>query len=80
MPVDLIMYTNDGKKNMVTDLGAAAGACLAKTGEATAYGMEGRSDHVPFAEIGLPAALFIHAPVEPWYHSPEDTLDKIRLD
>ena len=76
----LIMYTNDGGKNIVTDLGAAAGARLSKTGEATAYGMEGRSDHVPFAEIGLPAALFIHAPVEPWYHSPEDTLDKISLD
>ena len=76
----LIMYTNDGEKNIVTDLGASAGARLAKTGEATPYGMEGRSDHVPFAEIGLPAALFIHAPVEPWYHSPEDTLDKISLD
>ncbi|WP_338472389.1 M28 family peptidase [Niallia sp. XMNu-256] len=74
---DLIMYTNDGEKNIVTDLGAAAGARLSKTGEATSYGMEGRSDHVPFAEIGLPAALFIHAPVEPWYHTPEDTLDKI---
>ena len=76
----LIMYTNDGEKNIVTDLGASAGARLAKTGEATPYGMEGRSDHVPFAEIGLPAALFIHAPVEPWYHSPQDTLDKISLD
>ncbi|MGE7664575.1 M28 family peptidase [Ureibacillus composti] len=73
----LIVYTNDGEKNIVTDLAAAAGARLSKTGEATPYGMEGRSDHVPFAEIGLPAALFIHAPVEPWYHSPEDTLDKI---
>ncbi|WP_422392308.1 M28 family peptidase [Niallia oryzisoli] len=76
----LIMYTNDGKKNIVTDLGAAAGARLSNTGEATPYGMEGRSDHVPFAEIGLPAALFIHAPVEPHYHSPADTLDKISLD
>ena len=74
---DLIMYTNDGKKNIVTDLGAAAGARLSEIGEGTAYGQEGRSDHVPFAQIGLPAALFIHAPVEPWYHSPEDTIDKI---
>lgn len=73
----LIVYTADGEKNIVTDLAAAAGARLSKTGEATPYGMEGRSDHVPFTEIGLPAALFIHAPVEPWYHSPEDTLDKI---
>ncbi|USK87472.1 M28 family peptidase (plasmid) [Peribacillus asahii] len=76
----LIMYTADGKKNIVTDLGASAGARLSETGEATPYGWEGRSDHVPFSEIGLPAALFIHAPVEPWYHSPEDTLEKISLD
>ncbi|UFJ39299.1 M28 family peptidase [Brevibacillus humidisoli] len=76
----LIMYTADGEKNIVTDLGAAAGARLSETGEATPYGMEGRSDHVPFTEVGIPAALFIHAPVEPWYHSPEDTIDKISLD
>ena len=42
--------------------------------------MVGRSDHVPFVEIGLPAALFIHASVELWFHSPQDTLDKISLD
>ncbi|MED4402085.1 M28 family peptidase [Metabacillus fastidiosus] len=76
----LIMYSADGEKNIVTDLGASAGARLSDTGEATPYGWGGRSDHVPFAEIGIPAALFIHAPVEPWYHSPEDTLDKISLD
>lgn len=72
---DLIMYTIDGEKNTVTDLGASAGARL--NGEAVAYGKEGRSDHEPFHVAGIPAALFIHAPVEPWYHSPEDTLDKI---
>ncbi len=77
---ELIMYTNAGEKNIVTDLGAAAGARLANTGEAIPYGEGGRSDHVPFAEVGIPAALFIHAPVEPWYHTPEDTLDKISLD
>jgi aminopeptidase YwaD len=70
----LIMYTVDGEKNVVTDVGAAAGSRLSET---VNYGQEGRSDHVPFAEAGIPAALFIHAPVEPWYHSPEDTIDKI---
>lgn len=70
----LIMYTADGEKNIVTDLGAAAGSRLSET---VNYGQEGRSDHVPFAEAGIPAALFIHAPVEPWYHTPEDTIDKI---
>lgn len=72
---DLIMYTIDGEKNAVTDLGASAGARL--NGEAVTYGKEGRSDHEPFHVAGIPSALFIHAPVEPWYHSPEDTIDKI---
>ncbi|WP_019123430.1 M28 family peptidase [Brevibacillus massiliensis] len=71
---ELIMYTVDGEKNIVTDLGAAAGARLSGV---VNYGQEGRSDHVPFAELGIPSALFIHAPVEPWYHTPEDTIDKI---
>jgi aminopeptidase YwaD len=72
---ELIMYTIDGEQNTVTDLGASAGARL--NGEPVAYGKEGRSDHEPFHMAGIPAALFIHAPVEPWYHSPEDTIDKI---
>ncbi|WP_173915985.1 M28 family peptidase [Halobacillus sp. Marseille-Q1614] len=71
---DLIMFTPDGNKNLVTDLGASAGARVAEVVE---YGQLGRSDHVPFFERGIPAALFIHAPLEPWYHSPEDTIDKI---
>ncbi|WP_027955667.1 M28 family peptidase [Halobacillus kuroshimensis] len=71
---DLIMFTPDGNKNLVTDLGASAGARVAEVVE---YGQLGRSDHVPFFERGIPSALFIHAPLEPWYHSPQDTLDKI---
>ncbi|WP_312469642.1 M28 family peptidase [Neobacillus sp.] len=72
----LIMYTIDGKKNLVTDLGAAAGARTAAA-EAIPYGKLGRSDHQPFHELGIPAALFIHSPLEPWYHTPADTIDKI---
>ncbi|WP_347548609.1 M28 family peptidase [Pseudalkalibacillus hwajinpoensis] len=71
---ELIMFTPDGNKNLVTDLGASAGARISG---AVDYGELGRSDHVPFFLKGIPAALFIHAPLEPWYHSPEDTLDKI---
>ncbi|SDO37121.1 M28 family peptidase [Halobacillus aidingensis] len=71
---DLIMFTPAGEKNLVTDLGASAGARVAEVVE---YGQLGRSDHVPFYLEGIPAALFIHAPLEPWYHSPQDTLDKI---
>ncbi len=71
----LIMYTIDGKKNLVTDLGAAAGVRTMNV--AIPYGQLGRSDHQPFHELGIPSALFIHSPVEPWYHQPTDTLDKI---
>ncbi|WHY70137.1 M28 family peptidase [Fictibacillus enclensis] len=70
----LIMYTIDGNKNLVTDLGTTASSQLYET---IPYGKLGRSDHQPFHELGIPAALFIHSPVEPWYHTPEDTLDKI---
>ncbi|MCH6266411.1 M28 family peptidase [Neobacillus citreus] len=72
----LIMYTIDGKKNLVTDLASAAGDRTA-LGEVVPYGQLGRSDHQPFHELGIPAALFIHSPLEPWYHTPADTLDKI---
>ena len=71
---DLIMYTVNGEKNRVTDMAANASAFLS---EALPYGKMGRSDHVPFHDIGIPSALFIHAPVEPWYHTEADTLDKI---
>ncbi|MEH7304156.1 M28 family peptidase [Neobacillus drentensis] len=71
----LIMYTIDGQKNLVTDLGAAAGVRTMDV--AIPYGQLGRSDHQPFHELGIPSALFIHSPVEPWYHQPTDTIDKI---
>ena len=71
----LIMYTIDGNKNLVTDLGSSAGARTMS--EAIPYGKLGRSDHQPFHELGIPSALFIHSPVEPWYHQPSDTIDKI---
>ncbi|MCM3668117.1 M20/M25/M40 family metallo-hydrolase [Mesobacillus maritimus] len=72
----LIMYTIDGKKNLVTDLGSAAGARTAAD-TVIPYGQLGRSDHQPFHELGIPAALFIHSPLESTYHTPDDTLDKI---
>jgi len=71
---ELVMYTVDGEKNAVTDLSAAAGV---RTGNPLEYGKESRSDHVPFYYAGIPAALFIHSPSEPWYHTPNDSLDKI---
>ena len=72
---DLVLNTVDGNPNFVTDLAQASSLRL--NGVATPYEQEGRSDHVPFYEAGIPSANFIHSPLEPWYHSPEDTLDKI---
>lgn len=74
----LIMYTIDGKKNLVTDLAATAASKLRS--EVIPYGQLGRSDHQPFHDLGIPSALFIHSPVEPSYHKPTDTLDKISKD
>ncbi|KMY52992.1 aminopeptidase [Bacillus sp. FJAT-27231] len=72
---DLVMNTVDGKPNLVTELAQASSKRL--NGVPTPYAEGGRSDHVPFGEAGIPAALFIHEPTEPWYHTPEDTIDKI---
>ena len=72
---DLVILTNDGEMNLVTELAQESSTRL--NGEPTPYGQGGRSDHVSFAEAGIPAALFIHSPSEPWYHTPDDTIDKI---
>ncbi|TDL31250.1 M28 family peptidase [Jeotgalibacillus sp. S-D1] len=72
---DLIMRTVNGQPNLVTELAQNSSKKL--NGTATPYGQGGSSDHVPFAAVGIPAALFIHSPSEPWYHTPEDTIDKI---
>ncbi|SES06864.1 DUF4910 domain-containing protein [Salipaludibacillus aurantiacus] len=75
---DLVMRTVDGQSNLVTELTQASSLRL--NGEATPYARGGSSDHVPFGEAGIPAALFIHSPLEPWYHTPEDTIDKISIE
>ncbi|XKF64036.1 M20/M25/M40 family metallo-hydrolase [Virgibacillus necropolis] len=71
---ELVMFTADGEKNLVTDLGAAAGS---RVSELVPYSELGRSDHVPFHNLGIPAALFIHTPLEPWYHTEDDTIEHI---
>jgi aminopeptidase YwaD len=71
----LIMYTPDGHKNLVTDYGAVASQLIFP--KAIPYGQMGRSDHLPFHYAGVPAALFTHTPLEPDYHQPSDTVDKI---
>jgi len=72
---DLILQTVDKKPNLVTELAQEASEKL--NGEPTPFTQGDSSDHVPFANAGIPAALFIHNPPEPWYHKPQDTIDKI---
>ncbi|WP_040228533.1 M28 family peptidase [Bhargavaea cecembensis] len=72
---DLTLQTVDGKPNLVTELARSSSKKL--NGTPTPVIQGNRSDHVPFHEAGIPAALLIHHPAEPWYHTPDDTSDKI---
>lgn len=72
---ELILQTVDNKPNLVTELAQDASTQL--NGKPTPYNQGDSSDHVPFSNAGIPAALFIHNPAEPWYHKPQDTIDKI---
>ncbi|WP_075619556.1 DUF4910 domain-containing protein [Paenisporosarcina indica] len=72
---ELVLQTVDDKPNLVTELAQEASKKL--NGQATPFTQGDSSDHVPFANAGIPAALFIHSPPEPWYHQPQDTIDKI---
>ena len=68
------MFTVDGKPNTVTTLGNSAGTRLY---EAISYNQVGRSDHQPFTEVGIPAAVFSYAPLEPEYHTLNDKIELI---
>ena len=71
----LAIQTVDGTANAVTK--AASKAYEELHGHSVSIGSGGRSDHTPFQKAGIDAALFIYYPPEEWYHSPEDTVDKI---
>lgn len=78
----LYAMTVDGNTNLVTDAATAAGARLGNS--SILPGQFGSSDHVPFHQRGVPAALFIWMRVDSWnplvyeiepiYHTPEDTI------
>lgn len=72
---ELIMQTVDEKPNLVTELAQEASTQL--NGKPTPYNQGESSDHASFAKAGIPAALFIHNPAEPWYHTKDDNIDKI---
>ncbi|UHA74599.1 M20/M25/M40 family metallo-hydrolase [Paenibacillus sp. 481] len=66
--------TVDGKKNIVTDLGATFGQKYANKFSTSQISA---SDHAAFAAKGIPAAVFSHMPLDLAYHAPTDTIDKI---
>ena len=68
----LTMFTVDGFSNAVTD--------TAKTIKEIPLEFTDRSDHAPFHNAGIDAALFSYFPSEEWYHSPKDTIDQISKD
>ena len=79
---NLYAMTPDGSRNIVTDSTTAAGARLGNSD--ILPGTFGSSDHVPFHQAGIPAALFIWMGIDSWdplvyhiekvYHTPQDTI------
>lgn len=80
---NLYAMTPDGSRNIVTDSTVEAGARLGNSD--ILPGTFGSSDHVPFHQAGIPAALFIWMGIDSWsplvyhiekvYHTPQDTIE-----
>ncbi len=75
---ELSVQTVDGMDNASTILANKAYEELNGDSILTDFG--DRSDHVPFHEAGIDAALFSYFPLEDWYHSANDTIDKLSKD
>ena len=76
------LYVNvvDGQPNLVWQYAKAAADRL--NNDTLFLYQRGASDHVAFHEVGIDSANFIWrepgtASLEPWYHTPEDTIDRI---
>lgn len=78
----LYVNTVDGKSNIVwTSVDAAAKELNLPDNLLNLYQFS-RSDHVPFHNVGIDAALFIWmepgtARLEPYYHTPQDTIENV---
>ncbi|MEH6949012.1 M28 family metallopeptidase [Bacillus sp. JJ634] len=80
---NLYAMTVDGTTNAITNASTAAGARLGNSD--ILPGTFGSSDHVPFHNAGIPAALFIWMGIDSWnplvyhiekvYHTPQDTME-----
>ncbi|WP_042146765.1 M28 family peptidase [Paucisalibacillus sp. EB02] len=74
---DMIMFTVDGERNTITNLAASSSL---RVFEPLTYGRVGRSDHQPFHDAGIASAAFSYAPLEPEYHQPTDTIEKLSME
>lgn len=77
----LYVNTLDGD-NLVAQSSRAAAQRLGYGDRIFAPFHRGASDHVPFHDVGIPAANHIWrepgtAQLEPWYHTPHDTIDNV---
>lgn len=93
---ELAVYTSNGAENVVTDAMKQAGDILSDLSTDTVEyngeydGPMGSSDHVPFTNKGIPAALFINvdpakkddprSAIEPYYHKPEDHTGNVSVE
>lgn len=93
---ELAVYTYNQGENIITDAMKLAGEKLSNISNDTVEyngeydGPMGSSDHVPFANVGIPSALFINvdpdkksdprSAIEPYYHKPEDHTGNISID
>ncbi len=71
----------DGKANIVSDTALATARRIGTPSELILY-QRGSSDHVSFHDAGIPAINFIRrepgtANLEPYYHTPQDTVEHI---
>lgn len=78
----LSVNTGDGRSNLAWETGKAAAAKLGIDEKILHMYRSGGSDHIPFYEAGIDAALFIwEEPVahrlEPWYHTPGDVIENV---
>lgn len=77
----IFMNTVDGQANIVSETAAATGERIGTPSELVLY-QRGSSDHVSFHDAGIAAVNFIRrepgtANLEPYYHTPLDTIEHI---
>lgn len=72
---NLSIFTVDGDKNEATETSSRVYNDLFDA--KLLLDATDRSDHAAFHEAGIDAALLSYFPLEDWYHSPEDTIEKI---